>query len=219
MQLPVLDDAAVAFGGAFYRGLLLEEARVEGAVASGRLALLGSGYDVDWPAPVLFVDAPDTDLFDLSLAGWYTLNGTEPLKRPGSEDRISYGAGFLGLSVFDNLSRALALLGPDADTMQYEGQTHRLWQFQDAAKVAVSSRDDLISSLSVNIDADDPGDLRLWLPGGLLLGEATLADTVGAMRTLHREYGAQVGKLAPDAVGLDVGSIHRASRERCRRTS
>lgn len=123
------------------------------------------------------------------------------------------------LSVFDNLSRALALLGPDADTMQYEGQTHRLWQFQDAAKVAVSSRDDLISSLSVNIDADDPGDLRLWLPGGLLLGEATRADTVGAMRTLHREYGAQVGKVAPDAVGLDVGSIHRASRERCRRTS
>ncbi|MGW4930596.1 CHAT domain-containing protein [Agromyces sp. NPDC004153] len=203
MQLPVLDDAAVVFGGAFYRGLLLEEARVEEAVASGRLALLRSGYDVDWLAPVLFVDAPDTELLDLSLVGWYTLNGTEPQKRPDSKGRPSYGAGFLGLSVFDNLSRALALLGPDAEVMEYEGQTHRLWRFQDAANVAVSSRDDLITSLSVNIDADHPGDLRLWLPGGLLLGRATLADTRDAMRTLSREYGARVGNVPLEAVDIE----------------
>ncbi|MEZ5093658.1 CHAT domain-containing protein [Nocardioides sp.] len=61
MQFPISDRAAVAFTGAFY-GALVDGLPVDQASSSARKALLADFAD-EWATPVLFLRAPDGDIF------------------------------------------------------------------------------------------------------------------------------------------------------------
>ena len=61
MQFPISDRAAVAFTGAFY-GALVDGLPVDQASSSARKALLADFGD-EWATPVLFLRAPDGDIF------------------------------------------------------------------------------------------------------------------------------------------------------------
>jgi hypothetical protein len=177
MQYVVGDAAAVTFGAALYRSLIAGERDVENAVADARLAVLSEGYDMDWVAPVLFTHSGDTRLFDLSMLGWYTLDGSRPVRSP------EWGRpGFLGLCVSDPIERAMRLLGPDFDTYSIEDRRTRCWAFQAEARVCVEEHGGAIIGLSISVDDDNSGKLRVSLPYGLLLGESTLNDTLAIER-------------------------------------
>ena len=62
MQFPISDRAAVAFTGDFY-GSLVDGLPVDQAVTSARKALLGEFRD-EWATPVLFLRAPDGEIFE-----------------------------------------------------------------------------------------------------------------------------------------------------------
>ena len=78
MQFDVTDAAAVEFGGVLYGALLDAGSVIEDAVAAARFAMLSAGREPDWVAPVLYAAGTRPRLFDLSLIGWYTLDGSPP---------------------------------------------------------------------------------------------------------------------------------------------
>ncbi len=62
MQFPISDKAAVKFTGEFY-GALVDGLPVDQAVSSARKALL-DGFRDEWATPVLFLRAPDGNIFE-----------------------------------------------------------------------------------------------------------------------------------------------------------
>jgi outer membrane protein assembly factor BamD (BamD/ComL family) len=65
MQFPVSDEAAITFSGTFYR-LLAQGDPVDVAVAEGRRALrLGNSRTMEWGTPVLFMRAPNGNIFQV----------------------------------------------------------------------------------------------------------------------------------------------------------
>jgi len=65
MQFPISDKAAITFSGTFYP-LLAQGNPVDVAVAEGRRAIrLGDSRTMEWGTPVLFMRAPNGDIFRL----------------------------------------------------------------------------------------------------------------------------------------------------------
>ena len=62
MQFPISDGAATAFTGEFYAALA-DGMPVDQAVTSARKGLL-AGYASEWATPVLYLNAPDGQVFD-----------------------------------------------------------------------------------------------------------------------------------------------------------
>jgi outer membrane protein assembly factor BamD (BamD/ComL family) len=63
MQFPISDEAAILFSGTFYP-LLAQGNPVDVAVAEGRRAIrLGNSRSMEWGTPVLFMRAPNGDIF------------------------------------------------------------------------------------------------------------------------------------------------------------
>ena len=63
MQFPISDEAAILFSGTFYP-LLAQGDPVDVAVAEGRRAIrLGNSKTMEWGTPVLFMRAPNGDIF------------------------------------------------------------------------------------------------------------------------------------------------------------
>ena len=62
MQFPISDGAATAFTGEFY-GALADGMPVDQAVTSARKGLL-AGYASEWATPVLYLNAPDGQVFE-----------------------------------------------------------------------------------------------------------------------------------------------------------
>ncbi len=182
MQYALSDAAAVAFGSALYRGIVgRSRGRLEEAISDARLSVMVSGHDADWASPVLYLSAPDSRIFDLSLIGWYTLDGSKPAQSPEE-----WRPGFLGLSVFDPFDRAVALLGSS-----YAGEysdagppvrVHRVWDFREHSRVAVTHQDEAIVELSISIGDDESSPMRVALPYGLVLGESTLGEADSIIR-------------------------------------
>jgi CHAT domain/Carbohydrate family 9 binding domain-like len=67
MQFPISDGAATAFTGEFYAALV-DGMPVDQAVTSARKALL-AGYASEWATPVLYLNAPDGQVFQAVDAG------------------------------------------------------------------------------------------------------------------------------------------------------
>jgi CHAT domain len=177
MQYVVGDAAAVTFGSSLYRSLIDRERVVEDAVAEARLAVLSRGHEIDWVAPVVFVQRSEARLFDLSMIGWCTLDGSRPARWP------QWGQpGFLGLTVSDPIERAMRLLGSDFDTFTDDTRIYRCWTFQGESRICVVEEAGSILELSASIDGDDHGGLRISLPYSLLLGESTMVDTLAIER-------------------------------------
>ncbi len=65
MQLPWRDSIAAQFARAFYSALTLSQS-AEDALWEGRQAIRGTG--ADWGNPVLYINAADSEIFDLSPA-------------------------------------------------------------------------------------------------------------------------------------------------------
>lgn len=78
MQFPISDGAATAFTGEFYAALA-DGMPVDQAVTSARKGLL-AGYASEWATPVLYLNAPDGQVFE----GW--LRG--PRRRPAYRLRL-----------------------------------------------------------------------------------------------------------------------------------
>lgn len=205
MQYVVGDDAAIAFGRALYQAIAQDrQGGVVEAITDARLTVFLEGHDVDWVAPVLFMQSPDSRLFDLSLIGWYTLNGSRPARTPPP-----FRPGFLGLSLYDPLERAIALLGKSYDDEildEIAGGLHahesptRIWTFQGQSRVCVTYATDVIEQLQISVDPDEVGDLRVMLPYGVVLGESSLAEADAAIRA----------QFPPEYLeGHDIGPMER----------
>ncbi len=65
MQFEITDGAAITFSGDFY-GALADGYAVDAAVSEARKGILIQANDVEWGTPVLYMRAPDGQLFDLS---------------------------------------------------------------------------------------------------------------------------------------------------------
>ena len=65
MQFEITDRAAIAFCHEFYKAVARGQP-VDAACARGRLALLGEGNDVEWGTPVLYLRAPNGQVFDIA---------------------------------------------------------------------------------------------------------------------------------------------------------
>ncbi|MFH0518941.1 CHAT domain-containing protein [Streptomyces sp. M41] len=76
MQFAVSDAASVRFAQGFYTALA-HGRRVDDAVRSGRIAILGAGKSLEWITPVLYVRGEATSLFTL----------TAPPRRPEAPER------------------------------------------------------------------------------------------------------------------------------------
>jgi hypothetical protein len=197
MQYVVGDAAAVTFGSALYRSLIQADREVDEAVADARLAVLSEGHEGDCVAPVLFMQNTGARLFDLSLIGWYTLDATTPARSP------EWGRpGFLGLALSDPIERAMRLLGTEFDLYSLDDKVTRCWAFQEESRVCVEERDGSIEGLSVSIDGDNPGMLRISLPYGLLLGASTMKDTLAIERT----SGPRVRRESPELLLTETWS-------------
>jgi WD40 repeat protein len=65
MQFPISNQAAIAFAGGFY-GALADGRSVDGAVFSGRVAIVGlPGDSLEFVTPVLYLGGHETDLFTI----------------------------------------------------------------------------------------------------------------------------------------------------------
>lgn len=62
MQYPIYDDMAVAFSRRFYRALARRRP-VDWALSRGRQAMQAAGKGLHWAIPVLYLSAPDGNLF------------------------------------------------------------------------------------------------------------------------------------------------------------
>jgi hypothetical protein len=80
MQFKVLDAAAQAFAGEFYRALA-EGFPIDACVTEGRKAVMGAvGLSrADWGIPVVYTRAPDGKLFELPAAPALTAQTSERL--------------------------------------------------------------------------------------------------------------------------------------------
>ncbi|MET9890371.1 CHAT domain-containing protein, partial [Streptomyces sp. NPDC006465] len=65
MQFSISDDASVCFAHGFYTALAYGR-RVDDAVRSGRLSMLGASKSLEWITPVLYVHGEADVLFDLT---------------------------------------------------------------------------------------------------------------------------------------------------------
>ena len=65
MQFEITDRAAIAFCHEFYKAIAKGQP-VDAACARGRLVLLGEGNDVEWGTPVLYLRAPNGQVFDVA---------------------------------------------------------------------------------------------------------------------------------------------------------
>jgi hypothetical protein len=181
MQFTMSDEAAVTFAAALYEALIQRELPIDAATAEARLAVLSDGNEQEWATPVLFLRATDSRLFDLSLVGWYTLDGSRPARTSVDTDpKSSYlqTEGFLGLRLSDPIDRAIRLLGSDytVDGEDTTGRNIYYWKFHESF-ISITTRRGSIVELTVSIDPDAPSDLRLALPYGLVLGESRMNDT------------------------------------------
>jgi hypothetical protein len=69
MQFPISDEGAILFSGTFYP-LLAQGDPVDVAVAEGRRAIrLGNSKTMEWGTPVLFMRAPNGDIFRVHAKG------------------------------------------------------------------------------------------------------------------------------------------------------
>jgi hypothetical protein len=65
MQFEITDEAAVTLAHEFY-GALADGYPVDAALAEARKAIFAQGNDIEWGTPVLFLRAPDGQIFDVA---------------------------------------------------------------------------------------------------------------------------------------------------------
>ncbi|MGD9315702.1 MAG: CHAT domain-containing protein [Anaerolineae bacterium] len=86
MQFPISDQAAITFSGTFYP-LLAQGNPVDVAMAEGRRAIrLGDNRTMEWGTPVLFMRAPNGDIFRVRTKPNAGTAGTQP-PEPASSPR------------------------------------------------------------------------------------------------------------------------------------
>ncbi len=92
MQFPISDDAAIDFSTMFYNRLVLGDP-VDEATARGRGAIsAGAGGDMEWGTPVLFMRAPNGQLFSNNTSGEMlqsTVSGVTPVSVPPPDLTVS----------------------------------------------------------------------------------------------------------------------------------
>lgn len=92
MQFPISDDAAIDFSKMFYKRLVLGDP-VDEATARGRGAIsAGDGGDMEWGTPVLFMRAPNGQLFSHDHSQQVTqstISGVTPVSLPTPEQTVS----------------------------------------------------------------------------------------------------------------------------------
>jgi hypothetical protein len=116
MQFPISDRAAVQFSRYFYRNIAQGEA-VDVAVVEGRRAIRIEGETMEWGTPVLFMQAPQGDIFNIArpslpeaaASSRQERTGTPaatPIPQPGGAQKLlaflraNTGQIALGLSLF-----------------------------------------------------------------------------------------------------------------------
>ncbi|HSR32677.1 MAG TPA: CHAT domain-containing protein, partial [Anaerolineae bacterium] len=89
MQFPISDQAAITFSGTFYP-LLAQGNPVDVAMAEGRRAIrLGNSRTMEWGTPVLFMRAPNGDIFRVRSKQTAETPGTqepEAVRSPGADE-------------------------------------------------------------------------------------------------------------------------------------
>lgn len=88
MQFAISDRAAIAFSREFYRALA-DGYPVDAAVGEGRIAALAKGSGVEWATPVLYLRAPDGQLFHTRETGY--MSDQEDTPRRGGGIKINVG--------------------------------------------------------------------------------------------------------------------------------
>jgi hypothetical protein len=81
MQFEITDEASITLAHEFYNALA-DGYPVDAALTEARKAILGLGNDVEWGTPVLYMRAPDGQIFDLAQV---PPSETVPLKTPQVE--------------------------------------------------------------------------------------------------------------------------------------
>lgn len=99
MQFPISDDAAIDFSKMFYKRLVMGDP-VDEATARGRGAIsAGHGGEMEWGTPVLFMRAPNGQLFSNNHSQEVmqsTISGVTPVSLPEPEQTVSGGVGPVG---------------------------------------------------------------------------------------------------------------------------
>jgi len=126
MQFPIFEDSAIEFAHEFY-GAIADGFPVDAAISEARKAIFTTGNETEWATPVLFMNSPDGQIFDLQTTQKVLplMNGsvsesetgelasvdddkTRPLKQPhkrvvGFWNRLALGLASAGLVVFAGL--------------------------------------------------------------------------------------------------------------------
>jgi formylglycine-generating enzyme required for sulfatase activity len=64
MQFPIFEDSAIEFAYEFY-GAIADGFPVDASISEARKAIFTSGNETEWATPVLFMNSPDGQIFDL----------------------------------------------------------------------------------------------------------------------------------------------------------
>ena len=100
----------------------------------------------------------------------------------------SSGVALLGLNLGQQLHHAEALLGPPTSAFSYPSghgreEVHREWAIGGGLAFSADfDKADVICEMHLGrAGAEGSADARAWIPGGLLLGQATVRDVVTAL--------------------------------------
>ena len=106
MQFPITDDAAIDFSRAFY-SRLVDGFPVDEATAQGRKAILaGKAGTIEWATPVLYMRAPDGQLFDAQAAA--PESGADEAPAPSQQPSTASPAAAGGSSKLGVIAGAIA---------------------------------------------------------------------------------------------------------------
>lgn len=122
MQFTVSDRAAVAFARGFYTALAGGR-RVDEAVRSGRIAMLGVPHTLEWVTPVLYLRGDAANLFKLTVTDSPALQGAAtPLDARDSAETMRPEAGSSDEPLKPELSAPTAS-APEPSTTQTQATT------------------------------------------------------------------------------------------------
>ncbi|MFN8486319.1 MAG: SUMF1/EgtB/PvdO family nonheme iron enzyme [Caldilineaceae bacterium] len=84
MQFEITDEAAITLAHEFYAALA-DQYPVDAALAEARKAIFTQGNDIEWGTPVLYLRAPDGQLFDWAAVAAQPAPVVEPAPMPPPE--------------------------------------------------------------------------------------------------------------------------------------
>jgi tetratricopeptide (TPR) repeat protein len=134
MQFDVSDDAAIAFTQEFYKAIAIGYP-VDAALAEGRKAIYAQVNEVEWGTPVLYMRAPDGNIFDVTEIDERELHDSKfnAIVREGEQFLVSED----WPKAIEKLQQALALNEKDPEV---RAKLTRALQQQELARLYANGR-------------------------------------------------------------------------------